>query len=103
MSSHHSKNGQSPDYQGGDIINIDGLVNDEVYDYILDGQLSTYLSKTGIRYIIDFETMITQKDLRVRGGYDDAAFLQGLHPLKVFDDGKNDRYWKRMTLFEFMP
>ena len=90
-------------YQGGDIINIDGLVNDEVYDYILDGQLSTYLSKTGIRYIIDFETMITQKDLRVRGGYDDAAFLQGLHPLKVFDDGKNDRYWKRMTLFEFMP
>jgi hypothetical protein len=53
------------------VINIDGLVNDEVVPYIKAGDLAGYLKKRGARYLVDNGKMFTAS-LRARGGYADG-------------------------------
>jgi hypothetical protein len=88
-------------YQGGTVVNLDGLVNDDIYSYAISNQLPSYLSQKGIRYIIDFEQMLTAEQRRVKGGYDDVAFVDRLQPIMVFDDGRYG--WKYMTLYRLLP
>jgi|GEM_PF-778441 len=107
--SHHSFNGHIGAwnagiigyYQGGRIVNLDGLVNDAVYPYVVNNNLSLYLSQEKIRYIVDFKSMLDSKEYRLRGGYDDPEFLHRLCPVKQFDAGQYD--WKRMTLYRVIP
>lgn len=84
-------------YQGGTVINIDGLVNDDIYDYAVDNRLPSYLSQQNVRYIIDFEQMFNDEVMRLRGGYNDEAFLNSLEPVKVFDEGQYE--WRYLTLY----
>jgi hypothetical protein len=88
-------------YQGGTVINIDGLVNNEIYDYAVGNKLPSYLSQKGIKYVIDFDNMFNDKKYRLRGGYDDASFLSSLRPIHVFDDGQYG--WKHLTLYRIVP
>ncbi len=88
-------------YQGGTVINLDGLVNDDIYAYALTNTLPAYLSQKHIRYVIDFEQMLTAENRRLKGGYDDSVFLSNLQPMKVFDDGQYA--WKYMTLYRLLP
>ena len=87
-------------YQGGDVINIDGLMNNDVQPYIRFNNLPTYISENRIRYLIDFANMFS-KTARKAGGYDDSEFINRLRPVQVFDEGEFD--WKYLTLFEIMP
>jgi hypothetical protein len=84
-------------YQGGTIINLDGLVNNDIYEYAIRNDLPTYLSREGINYIVDFENTLLEEKRRLRGGYDDPHFLKSLRPIKVFDSGEH--FWKNMTLY----
>jgi hypothetical protein len=88
-------------YQGGTVINIDGLANDQIYNYAVSNSLPFYLSQEGIKYIIDFESMLNDKKHRLRGGYDDASFLNSLTPIRVFDEGQYK--WKHLTLYRVTP
>jgi len=56
-------------YSGGRVINLDGLVNNEVVPWIMAGRLEGYLAEKGIRYLLDFEGMVTPRYER-RGGFD---------------------------------
>ena len=88
-------------YQGGSVINLDGLVNNDIYDYATTNRLPVYISDNHIKYILDFENMITENKRRKKGGYDDMEFIARLKPIKVFGDG--NYYWKHMTLYEIKP
>lgn len=84
-------------YQGGHIINLDGLVNNDIYLYAVNNDLPAYLSSRKICYVIDFENMLTHEPYRVRGGYDDPDFLTKLKPIMVFDRGEYK--WRYLTLY----
>lgn len=89
-------------YQGGTLINLDGLVNDSIYEYAISNTLPAYVEKTAITYIVDFEPMLTGEKLRVRGGYDDEAFVARLQPVKEFIPEKTNE-WKNLILYKVLP
>lgn len=72
---------------GARIVNIDGLVNNDIYPYAVSNTLPDYLHTKGIHYILDFENMFHPPFTR-RGGYENTAFLTQLEPLKTFDQGQ---------------
>lgn len=89
-------------YEGGHVINIDGLVNDDIYLYAKRNSLYEYLLTRRITYIIDFRMMITSPAYRQRGGYDDVNFIYSLVPLRVFDKGEFPP-WTYLTIYKVRP
>ena len=83
------------------MINLDGLVNDEIYEYAEAEQLSRYIDERGIRYIVDFEKMLTSDVHRRRGGYDDPDFVSRLIPIERFDPVTEG--WSGMALYRLEP
>jgi hypothetical protein len=84
-------------YEGGRVINLDGLANNDIYSYAASGELPAYIDDKGIRYLMDFERMLSDEGRRRRGGYDDPAFLDRITQIRVFDDRTEG--WKRMTFY----
>ena len=84
-------------YEGGHVVNLDGLVNNDIYNYAINNDLPAYLASTGIHTIVDFENMLADQTKRIRGGYDDPEFLGSLEAQKVFDNGEYP--WKHLTLY----
>lgn len=84
-------------YEGGNVVNLDGLVNNEIYQYAIHNNLPTYISKKNICYIVDFENMLTIPAFRIRGGYDDIQFIAHLTPKLVFDRGQYE--WRYLTVY----
>ncbi len=88
-------------YQGGTLVNLDGLVNNDIYAHAVAGTLPAYLQQKQIRYLLDYENLIQNSYMRQRGGYDDFSFLEKLKPLQTFDDGQFG--YGRLTLYEIEP
>ena len=84
-------------YEGGNVVNLDGLVNNEIYQYAIHNNLPTYIASKNICYLVDFENMLTVAALRIRGGYDDAQFVRHLTPVMVFDRGQYG--WRYLTVY----
>jgi len=82
-------------YEGGHIINLDGLVNNDVYEYIIHNELPEYLSSRDIVFILDFEIML-EDHFPARGGYDDPRFIASLQPEKLFVSSDAE---KRLILY----
>jgi hypothetical protein len=55
-------------YEGQHIINLDGLMNDEIYPYAKADNLECYFIKKNINYIADFTAMFNPYH-KQRGGY----------------------------------
>jgi hypothetical protein len=85
------------------LINLDGVVNDEIYDYMKNNKLFDYLLKNNIRYLVDYDEMIRNQKYRSRGGYRDSRFDRCVRPLKVIDGGA--RGWEKsyLRIFEVAP
>lgn len=86
---------------GTTIINIDGLVNNDIYPYAISNRLPAYLDERDIRYILDFENMFAPS-FAARGGYADPSFLARLQPIKTFDEGQFTEF-KFLRLYEIRP
>jgi len=86
-------------FAGGTVVNLDGLVNDAVIPFVRAGRLEEYLEKQGIRYIVDFDIMLSDPVKLKRGGYDGARFLPELTPLRRFDHGEYSARWRNLTLY----
>ncbi len=63
------------------IVNIDGLVNNAVAPYIKNDNLISYFDKVKIDYVIDYETMLTNKYYSKRGGFSDRKLNKCLEKL----------------------
>ncbi|RZK91261.1 MAG: hypothetical protein EOO66_12400 [Methylobacterium sp.] len=57
------------------VMNLDGLVNDDVYPAVVEGRLAPYLADRGIRYLVDFPTLFSESGGR-RGGYADGTLAR---------------------------
>lgn len=87
-------------FSGKPVINIDGLTNDEALPYIRSNTLFDYFGKRDIRYVVDYEEMLTNPYLRLRGGYEDARLERCLRPLRVVDGGAQGG--SRLKVFEII-
>lgn len=85
-------------YEGGRVINLDGLVNNSIYAYAVAGRLPEYIVKKDIRHLVDFSRTFEESGRRRKGGYDDAHFLTSLEAQRVF--GQPHPYWGRLTLYD---
>lgn len=68
------------------IINIDGLANDDILPYVKKDSLLDYLKMNNINYIADYSAMISNENIRIRGGYTNLD--RHAIPVAVID-GKN--------------
>jgi hypothetical protein len=66
------------------VTNLDGLVNDAVYPAVISGRLAPYLAEAGIRYIVDFPSMLSEAGGR-RGGYADGTLRRCAVPQRTID------------------
>jgi hypothetical protein len=57
-------------FAGGRIVNLDGLVNDQVLDFARRNDLLAYVARENIQRIADFGVMIDDRMARKLGGYD---------------------------------
>jgi hypothetical protein len=90
-------------FQGGDIVNIDGLTNNDVVPYILADKLHCYLLDKRILYVMDWEPMVDCKgphcpDYPALGGYTSGTFLRSLRPEYVVP-GTEDLKNAKLTLY----
>ncbi len=74
-------------FEGGHVVNIDGLTNNDVVPYILADKLHCYLYENDIRHVMDWQDMLTATCSRARcpnypalGGYTSGLFARSLEP-----------------------
>jgi hypothetical protein len=85
-------------YGGGHVVNLDGLVNNDIYEYAVTNTLPSYIDEKKICYIVDFENMLKYDSLRLRGGYDHRQWIEDdFEAIHVFDDGRFG--WQYLTLY----
>jgi hypothetical protein len=84
---------------GRGVVNLDGLVNDDAVPYILTNRLDDYVAARGLRYVVDFDTMLDAPMNQRRGGYESSRLLTCLeHPTppletQVSPGGPTVRLW----------
>lgn len=78
-------------YQGGKVVNLDGLVNNSIRPYIESNKVWEYLEEHNIQYTMDFLNMYSG-DFPKLGGYTEFNIKR----LLVFDKG--EYWWRYMTL-----
>jgi len=86
-------------YQGGQVVNLDGLANNDAARYVIDNRLDNYITQTQIGYLIDFDNMFLIPRFALRGGYVNAPFLAKLSPIQTFDNGQFPE-WKFLRLYK---
>jgi hypothetical protein len=87
-------------FSGVDLINIDGLTNDEVLPFIKSNTLFDYIKYRGIDYLIDYEAMLNIKYFRIKGGYLDERFYRCLRPLQAVDGDSPKFFDSRIRVFK---
>lgn len=70
-------------YAGRPVVNLDGLVNDDVYAAVAGNRLANYLVDRDIRYVVDFTSMLDTEGGR-RGGYSDGTLARCVKPERTF-------------------
>jgi hypothetical protein len=63
-------------FADGGLVNLDGLVNDDIFHHSLAGTLPRYLLQRGIRHIADDDIMLRDSYLRQRGGYPSTSLTR---------------------------
>lgn len=85
-------------YQGGSLVNLDGLVNNDIYPYAVTNTSFEYVQKVNIRYIVDYDVMFTEGTIG-RSGYNDPQVLNILSPVMTFNT-KPYSMWGNLTLYK---
>jgi hypothetical protein len=79
-------------FSGGQIVNLDGLVNDEILDYARHNALLDYLALREVRQLADFGAMIREPVARKLGGYD-TGLTDTCISLRLQLDKRDDWRW----------
>lgn len=72
-------------FSGKHVINIDGLVNDDVFPYIKTNRLFDYLILRKIEFLVDYEEMFLNEEKSRRGGYLEPRVEQCIAALAAVD------------------
>ena len=86
----------------GKIINLDGLMNDQIYPYALAGTVEQYIDQAKIKHLIDFPSQIEDPKLSEVLGFDGKSVAARLRPEHaILSTDRNDT-WSDYTLFEIV-
>lgn len=88
-------------YEGGHVVNLDGLVNNDIYAYAVQNDLPSYIDTLPIEHLADFELMFQRDYYLRRGGYDVPSFLSRLEPVRRFDHPGNN--WGSLIIYRIAP
>ena len=88
-----------------DVINLDGLVNDDIFDYAKRDALSEYFDARDIGYLLDYPGMWTQPSFQQRGGFSNGDLNRRLQPALRIPPLVPKAPWLRgyPTLMKVMP
>lgn len=89
-------------FSGYDVINVDGLANDEVLPFIKNNTLFDYIKSRNINYLIDYEAQLNDRRFRIRGGYLDDRVDKCLKPLQTVDGHSPNWRGLRLRMFEMV-
>jgi hypothetical protein len=89
-------------FGGGSVVNIDGLVNDEIVAHLDPGTLDCYLKQSRIQYLADFDVMLLSGGKKSeQGGYSNGSLIAAAVPIDVLAapvDPKGTDKWSRSSL-----
>lgn len=71
-------------YLNSKVINLDGLVNNDIYNYAIRNNTFEYIQEKKIKYIIDYDPMFGNQNFRKSRGVDSKDFLNKLELVKKF-------------------
>lgn len=83
----------------GQVLNLDGLMNDDIFPYVRDSTVNRYLGRMQIDYIVDFKNQIKDRRLAAVEGYDAIRLAEQLEPLHAEVSLKRDVEWVDYTLY----
>lgn len=86
-------------YQGGSLVNLDGLVNNDVLPYLRRGRLDCYLAQKDIRWIVDFDIFTSRFAPKL--GIGDGCVQRAIRHRRVL--GQSDDMAHAVFLFELDP
>jgi len=69
-------------FEGGGVVNLDGLVNADVLPYLVQGKLACYLQQHDIRHLADFDRMLSEGLYPLQGGYADGLLRAAAVPVE---------------------
>lgn len=84
-------------FSNKNIINIDGLVNNEILNHLKNGTLLKYLNKKNIKYIADYDKMFLSNRLAEQGGYSNGKLKKCVLKIEKLD-GDNPG-WNNTPLY----
>lgn len=83
---------------GTTIVNLDGLVNNDIYKFARDKQLYEYLIDRKINYVADWPEQI--RTLAPMLGFNDGKLQRALREEKVFTDDGSNEVFTRFTIYK---
>jgi hypothetical protein len=87
-------------FTDGRIINLDGLINDQIYQYALEGKVEQYIDHAQIKYIVDFPPFIEDPYNSKILGFDGKSLDARLKPeYRIISKDPGDP-WREYTLFK---
>ena len=81
------------------IINLDGLVNNQILPYLKRKSLFDYVKAKNIAYVVDYERMLTDAMKSKRGGYGDGSLSKCLQKLREIDGGAPGWRDSRLSIY----
>jgi len=84
----------------GAVINLDGLMNDQIYPFVEAGPVAEYINQAGVKFIVDFPDQVTYAKVGRMFGYDGARLGAELKPLHTIAIENRDDMQLDSTLYE---
>ena len=84
-------------FSNKNVINIDGLVNNEILKHLKSGTLLQYLNNKNIKYIADYNLMFESNRLAEQGGYWNGKLKKCVIKMEKLD-GENTG-WNNTSLY----
>src|SRR5260370_4067893 len=81
----------------GGIVNLDGVMNDQIYPYVLDNRLIAYLDTTNVKYVADYPNLINEGETTL--GYSAHELTTQLQPLYSIPQFESGDHWTSYTLY----
>jgi hypothetical protein len=83
----------------GGIVNLDGVMNDQIYPYMLGDRLVEYLDTMNVKYVADYPHQIDDVNSATSFGYSMHELTTRLQPMHSIAKSESGDYWTDFTLY----